>query len=213
MVFFRKDAEQPTPIATESGASSPTEKLGDEKHEVVMPTREVDAAEEQRLIRKLDRRIVPMMVSMTIASRYLDCTLTLTSSTGLDVLDEVSSCSRRTAVLSLSDKTCSVSWTECLSATLVCMEWKVNSEWRTTITCLQSPCCSSPTAYVVPYRRQATKLTPTAFRNALECSIEAHATCKMARRYHFCMGSGSNFLCFLQRQERLYCMSSPSRSI
>lgn len=66
MGFFRKDAEQPTPIANESGASPPTEKLGDEKHEVVTPTREVDAAEEQRLIRKLDRRIVPMMVSTTV---------------------------------------------------------------------------------------------------------------------------------------------------
>ena len=104
MVFFRKDAEQPTPIATESGASSPTEKLGDEKHEVVMPTREVDAAEEQRLIRKLDRRIVPMMVSMTIASGYLDGTLTSASSTGLDVSDEVSSHSGRSGVPSLSHK-------------------------------------------------------------------------------------------------------------
>jgi hypothetical protein len=69
MGFFRKDAEQPTPIADESGTSSPTEKSGDEKHEVVMPTREVDAAEEKRLIRKLDRRIVPMMVSMTATIR------------------------------------------------------------------------------------------------------------------------------------------------
>jgi len=65
MGFFRKDAEQPTPIADESGSSSPTKNLGDEKNEVVMPTREVDAAEEKRLIRKLDRRIVPMMVSTT----------------------------------------------------------------------------------------------------------------------------------------------------
>jgi len=105
MGFFRKDAEQPTPIATESGTSSPTEKLGDEKHEVVMPTREVDAAEEQRLIRKLDRRIVPMMVSMTIATKYFDGALTLISSPGLDVSDEVSLRSGRTAVLSLSDKT------------------------------------------------------------------------------------------------------------
>ncbi|GAB7328397.1 hypothetical protein MBLNU13_g00373t1 [Cladosporium sp. NU13] len=68
MGFFRKDAEQPTPIVSESGTSSPTKKLGDEKHEVVMPTREVDAAEEQRLIRKLDRRIVPMMVWMYLMS-------------------------------------------------------------------------------------------------------------------------------------------------
>lgn len=90
MGFFRKDAEQPTPIANESGTSSPTEKLGDEKHEVVMPTREVDAAEEQRLIRKLDRRIVPMMVSMMITLRLYDRALTLAASTGLDVLDEVS---------------------------------------------------------------------------------------------------------------------------
>ena len=65
MGFFRKDAEQPAPIANESGTSSPTEKLGDEKlEEVVTPTRDVDEAEEQRLIRKLDRRIVPMMVSL-----------------------------------------------------------------------------------------------------------------------------------------------------
>lgn len=90
MGFFRKDAEQPTPIANESGTSSPTEKLGDEKREVVMPTREVDAAEEQRLIRKLDRRIVPMMVSMIITLRLYDRALTLAASTGLDVLDEVS---------------------------------------------------------------------------------------------------------------------------
>jgi hypothetical protein len=69
MGFFRKDVEQPTPIADESGTSSPTEKLGDEKKEVVMPTREVDAPEEKRLIRKLDRRIVPMMVSMTATIR------------------------------------------------------------------------------------------------------------------------------------------------
>ena len=106
MGFFRKDAEQPTPIANESGSSSPTEKLGDEKHEVVMPTREVDAAEEQRLIRKLDRRIVPMMVSMMITLRLYDHALTLASSTGLDVLDEVSLQSGRNAVLSLSDITC-----------------------------------------------------------------------------------------------------------
>jgi hypothetical protein len=104
MGFFRKDAEQPTPIANESGASSPTEKLGDEKHEVVMPTREVDAAEEQRLIRKLDRRIVPMMVSMTVVLRLYDTILTLVSSTGLDVSDEVSLHSRRTAVSSASNK-------------------------------------------------------------------------------------------------------------
>lgn len=106
MGFFRKDAEQPTPIANESGTSSPTEKLGDEKHEVVMPTREVDAAEEQRLIRKLDRRIVPMMVSMIITLRLYDRALTLATSTGLDVLDEVSLQSGRNAVLSLSDITC-----------------------------------------------------------------------------------------------------------
>jgi hypothetical protein len=63
MGFFRKDAEQPSPIANESGTSSPSEKLGDNKLEdVVLPTRVVDEAEEQRLIRKLDRRIVPMMV-------------------------------------------------------------------------------------------------------------------------------------------------------
>lgn len=67
MGFFRKDAEQPSPIADESGSSSPTHKLGDEKvEEVVLPTREVDEAEEQRLIRKLDRRIVPMMVSFPV---------------------------------------------------------------------------------------------------------------------------------------------------
>jgi hypothetical protein len=66
MDFFRKDAEQPSPIANESGTSSPTEKHGDEKlEEAVAPTRVVDEAEEQRLIRKLDRRIVPMMVSLT----------------------------------------------------------------------------------------------------------------------------------------------------
>ena len=89
MGFFRKDAEQPTPIANESGTSSPTEKLGDDKIEDVTPTREVDAAEEQRLIRKLDRRIVPMMVSLTIGCRLYDSTLTSTSPTGLDVSDEV----------------------------------------------------------------------------------------------------------------------------
>lgn len=98
MGFFRKDAEQPTPIANESGTSSPTEKLGDDKIEDVTPTREVDATEEQRLIRKLDRRIVPMMVSTTIASKFYNGTLTLTSSTGLDVSDEVGLRSGRTAV-------------------------------------------------------------------------------------------------------------------
>lgn len=90
MGFFRKDAEQPTPIADESGTSSPTEKLGDDKIEDVTPTREVDAAEEQRLIRKLDRRIVPMMVSMIIGHRLYGSTLTLASLTGMDVSDEVS---------------------------------------------------------------------------------------------------------------------------
>jgi hypothetical protein len=66
MGFFRKDTEQPSPIANESGTSSPTEKRGDDKlEEVVAPTRVVDETEEQRLIRKLDRRIVPMMVGLT----------------------------------------------------------------------------------------------------------------------------------------------------
>ena len=87
MGFFRKDAQQPTPIANESGTSSPTENLGDEKHEVVIPTREVDGAEEQRLTRKLDRRIVQIMLSMTIAPRYFDVILTFAPSTGLDVPD------------------------------------------------------------------------------------------------------------------------------
>jgi hypothetical protein len=78
MGFFRKDAEQPSPIANESGTSSPTEKLGDDKvEEVVMPTRVVDEAEEQRLIRKLDRRIVPMMVCDGAKLTWLDCILTL----------------------------------------------------------------------------------------------------------------------------------------
>lgn len=78
MGFFRKDAEQPSPIANESGTSSPTEKLGDDKvEEVVMPTRVVDEAEEQRLIRKLDRRIVPMMVCDGATLTWLDCILTL----------------------------------------------------------------------------------------------------------------------------------------
>lgn len=148
MGFFRKDAEQPTPIADESGTSSPTEKLGDDKIEDVVPTREVDAAEEQRLIKKLDHRIVPMMVSMAIALPLYDGTLTLNSSIGLDVSDEVGFHFGRTAVLLLSDKTFSVSWTECLSATLACMEWKTNSGCRTTITYLQFPCCSSPIVYV-----------------------------------------------------------------
>ena len=76
MGFFRKDVEQPSPIADESGPSSPTQKLGDEKvEEVVLPTRVVDEAEEQRLIRKLDRRIVPMMVSFHASP--LDCHLLL----------------------------------------------------------------------------------------------------------------------------------------
>jgi hypothetical protein len=65
MGFFRKDAEQPSPIASESGTSSPIENFGNEKvSDVVTPTRIVDEVEEQRLIRKLDRRIVPMMVSL-----------------------------------------------------------------------------------------------------------------------------------------------------
>jgi hypothetical protein len=71
MGLFRRDADQPVPIANESGTSSPTEKHGDDKlEEVVAPTRVVDEAEEQRLIRKLDRRIVPMMVSLTAFSSY-----------------------------------------------------------------------------------------------------------------------------------------------
>lgn len=152
MGFFRNDAEQPTPVADGSGASSPTEKLGDEKHEVVMPTREVDAAEEQRLIRKLDRRIVPMMVSMITTPSLYDRVLTLASSTGLDVSDEVSHQSEQTAVQSLSDKTRSVSWTEFLLAMLVYTAWKMNSGCRITTIYLQSPCCSSPTVYVVFYR-------------------------------------------------------------
>jgi hypothetical protein len=90
MGFFRKDAEQPSPIANESGTSSPTEKLGDDKvEEVVMPTRVVDEAEEQRLIRKLDRRIVPMMVCSEACLTCLKRKLTLISQTGLDVSDEV----------------------------------------------------------------------------------------------------------------------------
>jgi hypothetical protein len=72
MGFFRKDAEQPAPIANESGTSSPTEKHGDDKlEEVAAPTRVVDEAEEQRLIRKLDRRIVPMMASLTACCSYM----------------------------------------------------------------------------------------------------------------------------------------------
>jgi hypothetical protein len=72
MGFFRKDAEQPSPIANESGTSSPTEKHEDAKlEEVVAPMRVVDEAEEQRLIRKLDRRIVPMMVSLTACCSYI----------------------------------------------------------------------------------------------------------------------------------------------
>jgi hypothetical protein len=106
MGFFRKDVEQPTPIADDSGTSSPTEKLGDEKNEVVMPTREVDAPEEKRY----------------------DGTLTLISSTGLDVSDEVGFHSERTAVSSFSHKQCSVLWTECRSAMPVYTEWKTNSE-------------------------------------------------------------------------------------
>lgn len=63
MVSFDKDAEWPTPATLESGSSSQLEKMGDSKIEDVgMPVRQVDEAEEQRLIRKLDRRIVPMMV-------------------------------------------------------------------------------------------------------------------------------------------------------
>jgi len=80
MGFFRKDAEQPSPIANESGTSSPTEKLGDDKvEEVAIPTRVVDEAEEQRLIRKLDRRIVPMMVCFGATLTYSDRELTLIS--------------------------------------------------------------------------------------------------------------------------------------
>ena len=76
MGFFRKNAEQPSPAATESGTSSPTEKLGDEKiEEVVTPTRHIDEAEEQRLIRKLDRRIVPMMVSTRATVKTCDMSL------------------------------------------------------------------------------------------------------------------------------------------
>jgi hypothetical protein len=94
MGFFRKDAEQPSPIANESGTSSPTVKFGDEKIEdVVTPTRIVDEAEEQRLIKKLDRRIVPMMVSLKEAApcrgqHIFDHMLTLILVTGVDVLDE-----------------------------------------------------------------------------------------------------------------------------
>lgn len=65
MGFFRKDAEQPAPVADETGTTSSNEKFGDEKVENVEATtmRVVSEEEEQRLIRKLDRRIVPMMVS------------------------------------------------------------------------------------------------------------------------------------------------------
>lgn len=213
MGFFRKDAEQPTPIADESGTSSPTEKLGDDKIEDVVPTREVDAAEEQRLIKKLDRRIVPMMVSMAIALPLYDGTLTLNSSIGLDVSDEVGFHFGRTAVLLLSDKTFSVSWTECLSATPASTVWKMNLGCRTMIICLQSRCCSSLIVYAIPSRRQTSKLTPTAFRNALKRSVKAHAASKMVGRYHFRMGPSSNILGLLQRQKCLHRMSSPSRRL
>jgi hypothetical protein len=94
MGFFRTDAEQPSPIASESGTSSPTEKFGDEKvANVVTPTRIVGEAEEQRLIRKLDRRIVPMMVSLNETTLCHDQhtfspMLTSILVTGVDVLDE-----------------------------------------------------------------------------------------------------------------------------
>jgi hypothetical protein len=75
MGFFRKDAEQPSPIASESGTSSPTENFRNEKvADVVTPTRIVDEIEEQRLIRKLDRRIVPMMVSLNDTTLCPACT-------------------------------------------------------------------------------------------------------------------------------------------
>lgn len=65
MAYFNKDAEQPTPAGMESGSSSQVEKMGDSHVENVgVPVREVDEKEEQRLIRKLDRRIVPMMVCL-----------------------------------------------------------------------------------------------------------------------------------------------------
>lgn len=57
------------------------------------------------------------------------------------------------------------------------------------------------------------KLTVTAFRNAFKCSVEAHAACQMVGRYYLRMGSRGNFLGFLQQQERLHCMPSPSRSL
>jgi hypothetical protein len=94
MGFFRKDGEQPSPIASESGTSSPTENFGNEKLEdVVTPTRIVDEAEEQILIRKLDRRIVPMMVTLNETTLCHDQhtfspMLTLLLLTGMDVLDE-----------------------------------------------------------------------------------------------------------------------------
>lgn len=63
MSIFPGDPKQPSGIDRESGTSSPPEKIGSEKIENVQSTtRVVHEEEEQRLIRKLDRRIVPMMV-------------------------------------------------------------------------------------------------------------------------------------------------------
>jgi hypothetical protein len=146
MGFFRKDAEQPSPIANESGTSSPSEKLGDNKLEdVVLPTRVVDEAEEQRLIRKLDRRIVPMMVLLWASLTWYDHALTLNSLTGLDVFDEVSLSWHALFPDILADHVHPVLWIESPSVMPDYTEWKMNSGWSTTTTSLQSPSCSSPT--------------------------------------------------------------------
>lgn len=63
MQNFPEDPQQQSGIDHESGTSSPPEKIGGEEIEHVQDTtRVVNEGEEQRLIRKLDRRIVPMMV-------------------------------------------------------------------------------------------------------------------------------------------------------
>lgn len=71
MPFFGRNKEQeaPTPLEAENGGvSTPSEKLGEDKIENVDAPRWIGKEEEARLIKKLDRRIVPMMVWMYLMS-------------------------------------------------------------------------------------------------------------------------------------------------
>lgn len=86
MPFFKGlSSTDPAPVsapADESGSTSPAEKIITDKNENVAEKKVVSKEEEARLIKKLDIRIVPMMVWMYLMSfmdRGKSCTPLQTS--------------------------------------------------------------------------------------------------------------------------------------